>query len=68
MSQQEYSIPANLLSKGVSVAPVRGYPIHLPLHNSGTAQYHSRGDNNISSASAFRQPMPQRRYVSSCDL
>jgi hypothetical protein len=59
MSQQDYAIPANLLSKGVSLLP----HIQLP-HHSGTAKYHSRG-GNISSAPAFRQPMlNQRRYVS----
>jgi hypothetical protein len=56
MGQQDYAIPANLLSKGVALLPT----IQLP-HHSGTAQYHSRGDN-ISSAPALRTF--QRRYVS----
>ena len=58
MSQQEHSIPAHL---------VKRFPIHFPPHHSGTAQYQltsgtiPRGDNT--SASAFRQTMPQRRLT-----
>ena len=58
MSQQEHSIPTHL---------VKRFPIHFPPHHSGTAQYQltsgtiPRGDNT--SASAFRQTMPQRRLT-----
>ena len=58
MSQQEHSIPTHL---------VKRFPIHFPPHHSGTAQYQltsgtiPRGDNT--SASAFRQVIPQRRLT-----
>ena len=57
MDQQDHSIPAHLVR----------FPIHFPPHHSGTAQYQltsgtiPRGDNT--SASAFRQVIPQRRLT-----